>query len=106
MADNGHAEAEPSIPQDRPENNQGRIAYAAVIRLIMDTRECSYVDAQRIFGQMGANNIIRGAREPLGRIPILNDRQICRMPGCRNLPMYANNILCRMCNMAARGRRG
>ena len=109
MADNEvnrHAEAEPAIPQDRPENNQGRIAYAAVIRLIMDTRECSYVDAQRIFGQMGANNITRGAREPLGRIPILNDRQICRMPGCRNLQMYANNLLCRMCNTAERGRRG
>jgi len=109
MADNEanrQAEAEPAaIPQDRPENNQGRFAYEAVIRRIMDTRECSYVDAQRIFGQMGANNITRGAREPLGRIPILNDRQICRMPGCRNLQMYAN-LLCRMCNTAERGRRG
>ena len=41
------------IPQDRPENNQGRIAYEAVIRRIMDTRECSYEVARRIYGQMG-----------------------------------------------------
>ena len=107
MADNEanrQAEAEPAaIPQDRPENNQGRIAYEAVIRRIMDTRECSYEVARRIFGQMGFT-AAHGAREPLGRIPILNDRQICRMPGCRNL-QYAN-LLCRMCNTAERGRRG
>ena len=103
MADNEanrQAEAEQAaIPQDRPENNPGRIAYEAVIRRIMDTRECSYEVARRIFGQMGANNIIRGAREPLGRIPIMVDHPMCMMPGCRNLTMYAS--LCRMCNTAA-----
>ena len=72
MADNEvnrHAEAEPAIPQDRPENNQGRyrpennqgrMGYEVRIRQIMDTRGCSFEHAQRIFGQMC--NAARGRR--------------------------------------------
>ena len=101
MADNEanrHAEAEQAaIPQDRPENNQGRyrpennqgrICYEARIRQIMDTRGCSFEQAQRIIGQMSYEARIR---------------QIMDTGGCSF--EQAQRIFGQMCN-AARGRRG
>jgi hypothetical protein len=43
----------PAIPQDRPENNQGRNGYQATIERIMRIMGCTEEEARRIFCQRG-----------------------------------------------------
>ena len=99
----------PAIPQDRPENNQGRNGYQATIERIMRIMGCSEEEARRIFGQRGylAVRNIHGAAgvERLGRGHI-DDRRVCMRHGCNRMQMSHNNPLCRVCFMAVRGRRG
>ena len=108
--DNNAGRPNPAIPQDRPEINQGRNGYHAIIERIMRIVGCMEEEARTIFGQRGylaARNNHGAARvERLGRGHIDDRRRLCMRDGCNNMQMSLNNPLCRECSMTARSRRG